>query len=439
AFSLGLLRSVLAVAPVVPPVGSLRALNVPAAEARSHGLPQVHVRGSVLTDPEMTRQGRASQVRVAVSAVQEGEVWRPIQGGLLALASPWTGVAQGDLVECVGVVQAPPVLQDFNYRAWLARHGIESTMDPAEVHLVTPADVEPRTVLARWRRDAGIRTAQMLPEPEAGLLRGILLGQQKAIDPELWADFNATQTSWLIVVSGSQIMLLLLFSYWLLRRLLPPWPSVLLAGLIVLGYSVFVGLGLPVIRAALTGGLVLLAQGWGRPVTAINLLAIAAIGLTAWDPATIADAGFQLSFVAVAGILLFGAWLAQGARRVPVLGEAVAVGLAAQLTTWPIVVAQFGTLSLTGFPIGVIVGLLISPIMLLGTIQQFAAWLWAPLGQILAWVCWLPLTVLGRAVHWAAMAPLGEVALPDYGWAPVVLWYAILGLWYWRWGNGDDL
>jgi competence protein ComEC len=428
---LGLARGLLALPPAVPDPQSLRALNVPAADARSVLAPHREVRGRVLADPDPARAGRAAQVRVAVEAVLVDGTWRPVTGGLLAVAGPFVAAVQGDLVECVGVVQDPPALPDFDYRAWLARHGIESYMDGATVRVLQAAADAPETLLARWRRDAGLRTAAMLPEPEAGLLRGLLLGQQKAIDPPLWQDFNTTGTSWLIVISGAQITMLLLLVYAPARRVLYPWPSVLLAGAVVVLYSVFVGLGVPVARAAVMGVLYLGAQGLGRPVTPINLLAVAALALTALDPNVVADAGFQLSFAAVAGIVLFGPALMRRWRRVPVLGDAAAFGIAAQLTTWPIVVLQFGQVSLTGFPAGMLTGLLVGPLMVVGTVQQLAAWLWAPLGQVLAWVCWPALAALAYMIRMAAQAP-GIVPLPDLDLTGALAWYGFLALVYLR-------
>ncbi|HEX6608863.1 MAG TPA: ComEC/Rec2 family competence protein, partial [Chloroflexia bacterium] len=354
---LGLARSLIALPPAVPDPHSLRALNVPAAEARSVVAPRREVRGRVLADPDPARAGRAAQVRVAVEAVRVDGAWRPATGGLLAVAGPFVAAVQGDLVECAGVVQDPPPVAGFDYRAWLARHGIESYMDGATVRVLAAAADAPETTLARWRREAGLRTAAMLPEPEAGLLRGLLLGQQKAIDPPLWQDFNTTQTSWLIVVSGAQITMLLLLVFNPARRALYPWPSALLAGVVVVLYAVFVGLGVPVARAAVMGVLYLGALGLGRPITPINLLAVAALALTALDPLTFADAGFQLSFAAVAGIIIFEPALARRWRRVPVLGQVTAIAVAAQLTTWPVVAAQFAQVSSIGFPAGILAGL----------------------------------------------------------------------------------
>jgi competence protein ComEC len=427
---LGLARGLLALPPAVPDPQSLRALNVPAADARSGLAPHRGVRGRSLADPDPARSGRAAQVRVAVEAVRVDGAWRPATGGLLAVAGPFVAAVQGDLVECAGVVQDPPAVAGFDYRAWLARHGIESYMDGATVRVLAAAADAPETTLARWRREAGLRTAAMLPEPEAGLLRGLLLGQQKAIDPPLWQDFNTTQTSWLIVVSGAQITMLLLLVFNPVRRVLYPWPSALLAGAVVVLYAVFVGLGVPVARAAVMGVLYLGALGLGRPVTPINLLAVAALALTALDPNTIADAGFELSFAAVAGIVVFAPPLMRHWGRVPLLGDAAAMAVAAQLTTWPIVAAQFERLSSLGFFAGMLANFVVQSVMVVGTVQQLAAWIWAPLGQALAWVCWLPLAGLGHLIHFAAEQPWGVWAFPDFRLRYVFGYYGLLALSY---------
>ncbi len=427
---LGLARSLPAVPSATPLPGSLRALNVPAGQARAASAARRVLRGHVLADPDPSHSGKNAQVRVAVEAVQDGAGWRPVHGGLLVVTDRFVPVAQGDTVECLGVVQAPPPVKGFDYARWLLWHGIESYMDRAMIRVLPMVDTAPTTLLAVWRRAAGQRTATQLPEPAAGLLRGLLLGQQKAIDPALWADFNTTQTSWLIVVSGSQITMLLLFVYWVSRRVLAPWPAVAVAGTVVVAYSLFVGLGLSVARAALMGLLYLLARGLGRPITPLNLLACTALILTAFDPLSVADAGFQLSFAAVAGILILGPPLVTRWRRIPILGEAFAISWAAQLGILPIVIAQFGAISLTGFGPGTLIGLIIGPLMILGAVYEITAWLWAPLGQVIAWVCWLPLTLIASVVQLTGRFPPLAVVLPDYGWIGIPFWYALLALGY---------
>jgi len=332
------------------------------------------------------------------------------------------------------VVQDPPTVAGFDYPQWLRWHGTESYMDHGTVRVLQAAD-EATTVLATWRREAGRRTAAQLPEPAAGLLRGLLLGQQKVIDPNLWADFNTTQTSWLIVVSGSQITLLLVFVYWMSRRILAPWYAVVVAGGIVVIYSLFVGLGLSVARAALMGLLYLLAQGLGRPIAPLNLLVTVAIVLTALDPLSLGDVGFQLSFSTLVGILVVGPSLLRLKNLLSIMRSVFAIALAAQTTALPIVIAQFGTVSLAGFVAGALADLLLAPLMILGALYEFAAWLWLPAGQFVAWVCWLPLTLLAKAVHWAAHwqpfgLPFNSLEIPRFSGAEALTWYLVLAVLY---------
>lgn len=434
---LGLARTLPALPPPTPLPGSLRAFNVPAAQARSVVAARQTVRGHVAADPDPTHSGQAAQVRVLVDQIQDGVTWRPVHGGLLVIADRFVPVVQGDWLEVRGVVQEPPQVpaSAFDYPRWLRWHGIESYMERGVVRVLQPADAA-TTLPASWRRAAGARTAAQLPEPAAGLLRGLLLGQQKAIDPALWADFNTTQTSWLIVVSGSQITLLLVFVYWVSRRLLAPWPAVILAGLVVVFYSLFVGLSLSVARAALMGLLYLIAQGLGRPITPFNLLAVIAVVLTVLDPLAFGDVGFQFSFAAVAGILVFAPSWTRRLRRIPhLLGEAFGLSAAAQTTVLPVVIAQFAAASLTGTIVGPLVGLLIAPLMILGALYEVIAWLLPPIGQIVAWLCWLPLTLIAESVHWAAHWtpfgwPLNTVDVPRFSTLAVLTWYLALTLLY---------
>ncbi len=424
---LGLARTLLALPPATPLPGSLRAFNVPADQARSVIAPRQTVRGQAQADPDPTRSGQAAQLRVTVVQIQDGATWRPVHGGLLVIADRFVPAAQGDLVEVRGVVQEPPQVAGFDYPRWLRWHSIESYMDHGTVRVLQASD-DATTLPATWRRAAGARTAAQLPEPAAGLLRGLLLGQQKAMNSALLVDFDKTQTSWLIVVSGSQITLLLVAIYWVSRRGLAPWSAVIVAGLVVLVYSLFVGFTLSVVRAALMGLSYLLAQGVGRPITPINLLGGGALVMTVFDPLSLGDLGFQLSFTAVAGILIFAPPLLAGWQRLPMLGPIFAVSVAAELGVTPVVLYHFGVWSPSGFVAGTLLSLSIAPLMILGTVYEVLAWIATALGQFIAWLCWLPLTLFAMAVHWAAYFP--PVDVPNFGLFQVVVWYAILAFGY---------
>ena len=120
--------------------------------------------------------------------------------------------------------------------------------------------------------------------------------------------------------------------------------------LLIVAYTVFVGASASVVRAAIMGALTLWAVYLGRQTAALNSLFIAAMVMTLLDPFTLGDVGFQLSFAATLGLVLYTRPLQNAAERglarwtgperakktVGVLSDAVLVTLAAQITTLPI-------------------------------------------------------------------------------------------------------
>src|SRR5262249_35446166 len=151
----------------------------------------------------------ALEIRVDVTDLWVAGAWRPAPGGLLARAGRFTPVHQGDRISASGVLQEPPILrdlplftpctpalpasqdlQDFDYRAFLLRQDLGSYMRQARVQvLAADANPGPLSALDGARRAAGARLVRALPEPQAGLLSGIVLGDGHALDPALRDEF----------------------------------------------------------------------------------------------------------------------------------------------------------------------------------------------------------------------------------------------------------
>ncbi len=142
--------------------------------------------------------------------------------------------------------------------------------------------------------------------------------------------------------------------------------AITIGGIIL--YTLLVGADASVTRAAIMGSLYVIAVGLGRQSTAIISLFVAAILMLLLNPLTLWDVGFQLSFMATLGLILFNAplrkrWGAHIGKRLPgvvngLLAEGLLVTFAAQITTMPVVVYYFGRLSIISF----LVNLLIIPV-----------------------------------------------------------------------------
>ena len=201
-------------------------------------------------------------------------------------------------------------------------------------------------------RDAAGDTLRVsLPEPEAGLAAGILVGLRERVDRDLAADFATAGASHVVAISGWNIAIVAGLVGAALRGRPRRLVAVIVGGTIV-AYVVAAGASPSVVRAAVMAGVVLLARESGRAGRAPAALALAAFTMLVAEPAMIGDAGFRLSVAATAGLLAWasplGAWIGGlGGGRVPGwLAEGLGISLAAQAATLPDVLVTFGRLSL---------------------------------------------------------------------------------------------
>jgi competence protein ComEC len=255
----------------------------------------------------------------------------------------------------------------------------------------------------------------VLPDPERGLLPGLVVGDTSRLDPVLHEQFRLAGLTHLTAVSGTNLAILL-GAVLLALRQATTRPAVLaIAGLLVVGAFVLVARPSPsVLRAAAMGLVALLGLATGRPRAAVSALAAAAVALLAYDSALSTDPGFVMSVLATGALLTIAPpWAtALRDRGVPAgLAEAAAVAAACDLVTAPVVAAISGRISLVAIPANV----LAEPVVALVTVLGFGAALLAPqwLGaaELLAWIAGWPCrwlvavaehlgTVEGASVPW---------------------------------------
>jgi competence protein ComEC len=216
--------------------------------------------------------------------------------------------------------------------------------------------------------------ARGMPSREAELARGFVLGEDEGIDEATKEDFRRAGLSHLLAVSGENVTLLALLAMPALGLFGIPLRERLLwvLGLIAV-YVPVAGAGPSIQRAGVMGAVGVLATLSGRRSSRLYALALAAMVTLAVDPGVATDVGWQLSFVAVLGILLLAtplrraiaARLGQGPWR-RALAEGLAVTVAATLATAPLIAFHFETLSTTTLVANVLAMPAVAPAMWLG-------------------------------------------------------------------------
>jgi competence protein ComEC len=316
-----------------------------------------------------------------------------------------------------GAIRAPP---EGPYGDYLQRTGIAGTLQSRRLD-IKGSEGGPGATLERLRRAAGAALTIAIPEPEAGLAAGIVVGLRDRVDRALAADFTTVGASHIVAISGWNIAIVAasvaaLAGTWARRR------RALLTAVAIVTYVVFAGASPSVVRAAAMAGVVLVARESGRAGRAAAALGWAAVILLLVDPALVTDAGFQLSTLATAGILAWATPLnADLRRRAPArlpdwLVECLAVSLAAQAATLPLILLVFGRLAIVSPVINLAVVPIVAPAMaaagiaLIGGLASMAG---APalVATILGLPGWFLLSVMVGVVQAGARLPFASATL----------------------------
>ena len=402
------------------------------------------VRGIVLTDPE--RAGTAYRFQLDTLEVQAVDGWEPIAGRVQVTANPSAAMTRdrsaphvryGDRLTLSGSIEPPPVFDDFDYREYLARQGVGAVSSFPALTLEDTGHgnrLLERVYALRARLGASLERS--LPEPASALARSLLLGQRRGLPEQVRQEFIETGTSHLLAISGLHVAIVLGAALALGRMLFggARW-ALVLALMAIWVYALVSGMSPSVTRAAGMGSVFLLGRALGREGASLPALAAAAAAMTALDPRLLGNISFQLSFTAVAGLLLLAppveARLAQTLARVTgteglpaaagrAVASALAAGIAATLGTLPLVALAFERVSYLGIPV-TLLALPALPIALASAgITAAAGGIWAPSGVALGWVAWAPLAYLLALVSSVARFPGG--LLEFGGVTPVMVW-----------------
>ena len=326
-------------------------------------------------------------------------------------------IEPGMRVSVEGAFRPPP---DDPYGTYLARIGVSATLRSRSLE-VLPSTADPPILLERLRRGSAAALAAAIPEPEAGLAAGIVIGLRDKVDRDLAADFTTVGASHVVAISGWNIAIVGA-SIGAILGGLPRRKRSIATMLAIVAYVLFAGASASVVRAAAMAGVVIIARESGRAGRAAAALGWAALLLLLVDPKLVSDAGFQLSALATAGILGWASsltgWLtAVLPSRIPKwLTECLAVSLAAQAATLPVVLLSFGRLAIISPVLNLAVVPLVAPAMAasgVALLGGFATIAGAPgiVATLLGLPAWFLLSVIVGLVQAGAALPFASATL----------------------------
>lgn len=251
----------------------------------------------------------------------------------------------------------------------------------------------------------------LLPEPQAGLLNGVLFGVKATIPKDLYNALITTGTLHIVALSGMNITILINLLYRVTLLFIDRRIASLFSICLIAFFVWFVGASPSIVRAAIMGCLSLSAVYFGRWSWGLLSLVFAAGIMLLFDFSLITNLSFQLSFLATLGIILANKKIECQRKKTLLeklifpLKENLRLTLSAQLFTLPVILYHFHRISLISPIANLLIEWTIQPIMVLGFITALIGWVWLPLAIIPAWLVWVPLTYLITVVEWLAAVP----------------------------------
>ena len=337
----------------------------------------------------VTGPARLGSFSIRVPALVVRFERRPLHEPTLLQLAKGRAPPQGTVLSALAVVKQPRgPTNGFDERTWLRRHGVHAVLRVDEWHIVGRRGGF-GGVADALRRQLSRSIARGLRGERAAVVEGVVLGEEGGLSRELRDRFRAAGLFHLLAVSGQNVVLVggsVLVVAWLLglSRLL----AELGALAAIAAYVLAVGAQPSVIRAGVAGALCSVAWLTARAADRWQLLFVGAIVLLAWNPYTLFDVGFQLSFAAVVAIFLLVPRLQTFLEGYPLgrLRPVVAVSAASGLATAPIHWMQLHTLQLLAITANALAAPAVVPLLGLA----FAAAAVAPLsGSAAVALAWL--------------------------------------------------
>ena len=364
---------------------------------------EVQIRGIIDKEPDQ----REDKVKLEIKSQQIflNNSWQKVSGKILVTNYLYPEYNYGDKLELICNLLAPEKVQDFAYDDYLARYNIYSTCYNPKITL--QAKNQGNFALAKILKIKNFFIARInyvLAEPQSSFLAGLLIGAKRAIPADLQSVFSKTGTTHVVAVSGYNVtiiavFLMLIFQHLGLGRKKSFW---LIIGFLIF-FAVMTGLQSSCIRAAIMGGVVLLANYLGRLSKIRNVLILTAVIMLVLNPKILVfDLGFQLSFLATLGLVYLNPILLQILKIKNlklkicqvILGDYLLTTLSAIIMTQPIILYNYGKVSLIA-PLANILILPFVPLaMLLGFVTGILAMIWTGLGWVTGWSVWLVLTYI---------------------------------------------
>jgi len=396
---------------------------------------EVVLMGRIIAEPEIREN--SVQLTIEAQKVLYDNKLSEISGKFVVKTDKYPSYSYADIIALSGMLKTPEKFSGFDYKNYLEKKGITSLMDFPKVEIVKQAGYSNFIQFVygqvlNFKNVIRDKIGQRFNPPEAKLLSGIVLGDQSSFSQEFKDKLNITGLRHITAVSGMNVAIIcsVLMSLFLGLGM---WrgQAFYLTIIFVFLFVAMIGFQASVVRAGFMGAMMLLAQRSGRLSTSSRAIGITAAAMLLLNPMLLRwDIGFQLSFLAIMGIVLFSKPLERSLKFIPQekmvnLRSIIAATLSAQIFTLPILIYNFGRISLVSLATNILIVPVVDWIMIFGFIFALLSSISWIFGWIFIWPCWFLLTYALKVIDLFSY-PQMAITIENVSWIWLVISYLVL-------------
>jgi len=340
-------------------------------------------------------------------------------------------------------LQSPGIIQDFDYGKYLAVKNIYSVCYYADqVNILSIKQFNPwqkfRQLLLNIKYKTKKIIDQSMSQPQNEILSAMILGLRKGIPQTILVDLRKTGLAHIIAISGLHISIVLglLLGFFIFIGFKRKH-AFYLATLSLILFLMLIGFRASSLRAGFMGFVALWALNSGRLNKSFNaLLLVASIILLINPQLLLADIGFQLSFLAVMGIIFLGDHINNFLTYIKIpesfaVKTSLMMTLSAQILVLPLIIYYFGNLSLIAPLANVLVLPILPLIMILGFLQSLLGFIFLPLAKLIGYLTQELISWIILISHKLANLPFANFELINFDLFWLIIIYILLGWGIW--------
>ena len=348
----------------------------------------------------------------------------------------YSPVQYGDRVQVEGKLEEPGIIEDenggqpFDYGAYLSKDDIYYTLSFAEVEVLSSGHGNPvKRILFEIKRSFVRKTKEVLAEPYASLLSGLIVSGREAMPKDILEEFRRAGVIHIVVLSGYNITIIAEFIKTVFRS-----SAFSVVGIIL--FVIMTGAQATVVRAALMVLAVIFAKMFRRKFSAPRALLVAAFLMLIQNPKILVfDPSFQLSFLATSALIFVSPLLERYLKWCPEkwgLRSTLATTLATQTIVLPYLIYSMGNFSLVSLPANMLILLIIPATMLVGFIATLVAYISPIIALPFSYVAHLLLAWILGVSHYLGNLSFALFPIPLFPLWGVSVLYLLIIIFVWR-------